>query len=112
MSLEHQDWKPVIVRTKQNNTTSQVNQYKSNPYQQKAKSIEKKADNDELKHKEITILMRQSIQKGRAAKGFTQKQLAQKCGVTVKIINDIESGKAIYNHNHLNKIRKHLGIKF
>ena len=78
---------------------------------QKAKSIEKKADEGNLKHKHITKELRLQIQQARNSKGLTQKQLANNCQLTQQIINDIESGKAIYNHQHINKIKRHLKIK-
>ena len=109
--MDHQDWKTITVHKPKTNE-KQVNVVNKNPTQQKHRSIEKKAENDELKHKQITVEMRKTIQQARAAKGFTQKELAQKCGFTTKILNEIESGKAIYNANHLNKIKKQLGVKF
>lgn len=109
--MNHQDWKTIVVH-KPKTHEKQINVVNNNPTQQKHRSIEKKAENDELKHKQITVEMRKAIQQARAAKGFTQKELAQKCGFTPKILNEIESGKAIYNANHLNKIKKQLGVKF
>ena len=38
------------------------------------------------------------------------KQLAQKCNLPLQIINEIETGKAIYNHQHINKIKRVLKI--
>ena len=76
-----------------------------------AKSIEKKADEGNLKHKHITKELRLQIQQARNSKGLTQKQLANNCQLTQQIINDIESGKAIYNHQHINKIKRYLKIK-
>ena len=108
--MEHQDWKPVIVH--KSKTIEKKNIVKKTPTQQQHQSIEKKAENDELKHKQITVEMRKKIQQARTAKGLTQKELAQKCGFTQKILNEIESGKAIYNANHLNKIKRQLGVKF
>lgn len=109
--MNHQDWKTIVVHKPKSNE-KQSNVVKTTPTQQKHRSIEKKAENDELKHKLITVEMRKTIQQARACKGFTQKELAQKCGFTPKILNEIESGKAIYNANHMNKIKKQLGVKF
>ena len=43
--------------------------------------------------------------------GLTQKELAQRCNFNVQIVNDIETGKAIYNHIHINKIKRVLKMK-
>ena len=110
--MNHQDWKTIIVHKPKSNSDNKTNVTRKTPTQQKLRSIEKKAENDELKHKQVTVEMRKTIQQARTSKGFTQKELAQKCGFTQKILNEIESGKAIYNANHMNKIKKQLGVKF
>lgn len=112
--MDHQDWKPVIVRTAKNKSNvndKKATTYKASQKQQKDASIEKKAENDTLKHKQITVQMRQAIQKARTAKGMTQKELASECRFPVSVINEIESGKAIYNHQHIEKIKRVLKIK-
>ena len=73
-------------------------------------SIENKANNDELKHKQLSTDLRMSIQKARCSAGLTQKELAQKINVSHQIISDIESGKAIYNEQHINKLKRFLKI--
>ena len=108
--MEHQDWKPVIVRTKKP-SDSKKSSYKGSQKNQKDSSIEKKADNDTLKHKQLTLQMRQTIQKARTSKGLTQKELANQCRLPVAVINEIESGKAIYNHQHIEKIKRILQLK-
>tara|TARA_Y100000817_G_scaffold276464_1_gene237945 strand:+ start:122 stop:478 length:357 start_codon:yes stop_codon:yes gene_type:complete len=109
-TFDHQDWKQVIVRKKKTKGELNTNP-KPSQASQKAKSIEKKADEGNLKHKHITKELRLQIQQARNSKGLTQKQLANNCQLTQQIINDIESGKAIYNHQHINKIKRHLKIK-
>ena len=104
----HQDWKTIIIKNpKQNvkNTKKKINNTNI-----KKISIEKKADNDELKHKQLSTDLRISIQKARCSKNLTQKELAQKINVSHQIISDIESGKAIYNEQHINKIKRFLKI--
>lgn len=106
--LDHQDWKTIVVKKKREDKTSKP---KISNEQQKLKSIEKKADNDELKHKTITLELRQNIQKARCLKNLTQKQLANNINLPLQVISDIESGKAIYNHQHINKIKRYLKLK-
>jgi ribosome-binding protein aMBF1 (putative translation factor) len=42
---------------------------------------------------------------------MTQKELAQKCNIDAKIVNDIEKGGCVYNAEHCNKIAKALNVK-
>ena len=106
--LDHQDWKTIIVKKKRE---EKVSKPKINNEQQKLNSIEKKAENDDLKHKTITLELRQNIQKARCLKKLTQKQLANNINLPLPVISEIESGKAIYNHQHIIKIKRYLKLK-
>lgn len=113
MILDHQDWKPIIMnagksKNKENNVKVKVNKMDNNTA--KLKSIEKKADNDELKHKKIDNELKMKIIQTRNSKKLTQKQLANNINLPLQVISDIESGKAIYNHQHINKIKRFLKI--
>ena len=83
---------------------------KKNIENKKLLKIEKKADNDELKHDKITKELRTKIQQGRASKGLTQKQLANNVNLPLQKITEIENGKAIYNHKDINKIKRYLSL--
>ena len=72
-TFDHQDWKQVIVRKKKTKGELNTNP-KPSQASQKAKSIEKKADEGNLKHKHITKELRLQIQQARNSKGLTQKQ--------------------------------------
>ena len=109
--LDHQDWKQVVIGQKKSKTKSPKTKREKNPENRKLLKIEKKAENDELKHDKITKELRTKIQQGRASKGLTQKQLANNVNLPQQIISDIESGKAIYNAQHINKIKRHLKLK-
>ena len=106
--LDHQDWKTLVIKKKTTQEYRKENNIpKPSSTNQKIKSIEKKAEEGNLKHKQITKELRLQIQQARNSKGLTQKQLAQNyCQLTPQIINEIESGKAIYNHSHISKIKK------
>ena len=52
-----------------------------------------------------------AIQKARAAKGLTQKQLAQQLNMQPQVINEYESGKGVPNNAINAKIEKALGAK-
>ena len=104
----HQDWKTIIIKNPKQNIKN--SKKKINNTNLKKISIENKADNDELKHKQLSTDLRMLIQKARCSTGLTQKELAQKINVSHQIISDIESGKAIYNGSHINKLKRFLKI--
>ena len=110
--LDHQDWKQVIINTqnksKQTNNKTNVKKLDSNT--QKMMKIEKKANNDDLKHEKISNKLRTQIIQARNSKNLTQKQLANLINMPLQKISEIESGKAIYNAQDINKIKRHLKI--
>jgi putative transcription factor len=69
------------------------------------------AETEELKHATVPKDLKMAIQKGRTAKGLTQKQLAQQLQMAPNIINEYESGKAIPNNAVIAKIERALGCK-
>ena len=109
-SMNHQDWKPVVVRTTQSIKEEAKASKKLSESQQRDHKILKQVDNDELTHKKVSPELRKQIQQGRSALKWKQKDLAQKTNLPVSVINDIETGKAIYNPQHINKIKRVLKI--
>ena len=110
ISLEHQNWTPQVVRKKKDNIDG-GSKKKISQAQQRDNKLMKKADNDDLTHDKITLELRVKIQQGRASQKWTQKDLANRCNLPVNVINEIESGKAIYNPQQINKIKRILKIK-
>jgi len=110
-SMSHQDWNPVIVKTKQSiEEEKKTSSRKLSESQQRDHKILKQVDNDELTHTKVSPELRKQIQQGRSALKWKQKDLAQKTNLPVSVINDIETGKAIYNPQHMNKIKRVLKI--
>lgn len=110
-TLDHQDWNTVTLKTKK--TIKQENKQttkKLSQAQQRDNKLLKKAENDELKHDKVPQELRTKIIQTRASLKWKQKDLAQKCNFPVTVINEIESGKAIYNPQHINKIKRVLKI--
>ena len=107
--LEHQDWTPQVVRKKKDNIDG-GSKKKISQAQQRDNKLLKKAENDELKHDKVPQELRTKIIQTRASLKWKQKDLAQKCNFPVTVINEIESGKAIYNPQHINKIKRILKI--
>ena len=108
---DHQDWKTIVVHKPK--TSDKIKNASKKPSNTTLKnlSIERKADSDNLHHKELTLKLRQDIMKARSAKSLTQKQLANSINLPLQVISDIESGKAIYNAGHINKIKRFLKLK-
>ena len=110
-TLDHQDWNTVTLKSKK--TIKQENKQttkKISQAQQRDNKLLKKVDNDELKHDKVPQDLRTKIIQKRASLKWKQKDLAQKCNFPVTVINEIESGKAIYNPQHINKIKRVLKI--
>ena len=110
-TLDHQDWTTVTLKTKK--TIKQENKQttkKLSQAQQRDNKLLKKAENDELKHDKVPQDLRTKIIQTRASLKWKQKDLAQKCNFPVTVINEIESGKAIYNPQHINKIKRILKL--
>ena len=109
--FDHQDWKTIVVKKNKNPDTKDKIPKKMDDTTQKLLKVESKADNDELKHdkytKEFRIAM---VQKRTKTLNMTQKQLATRLNMPEKTIKEIESGKAIYNAGHYNKIKRVLKI--
>ena len=109
--FDHQDWKTLVVRKSNKKEENKKPSKKLDNATQKLMKVERKADNDELKHdvytKEFRLAM---VQKRTKTLNMTQKQLATRLNMPEKTIKDIESGKAIYNAGHYNKIKRVLKI--
>lgn len=105
--LDHQDWKPIIVKKTKHKSKDVPKITKvSDPN----KKMEKQIEEGKMEHKKIPNELRIKIQQARSSKGYTQKDLANRVNLPVQTINEIESGKAIYNASHINKIKRSLKI--
>ena len=105
--FDHQDWKQIIIKNKQNPKQTNKNQEYN-----KVKKLEAQADSDLLKHNRYTIEFRKQMTLNRTSVlNMTQKQLANQLNMPEKTIKAIESGNGIYNPAHYNKIKKVLKIE-
>jgi ribosome-binding protein aMBF1 (putative translation factor) len=118
MDLQHQDWKPIVIRKKKGNT---INNSENKPNQKivgynaskningKTKMHSKKLDEtEELKHKYVPKDVAIEIQKMRQSKNLTIKELATKLNIPKQDITNIEQCKALYNKALINKIKRGL----
>ena len=110
VTMKHQDWTTVTLNSKKTREKQDKTSIKLSQAQQRDNKLMKKVDNDELKHDKVPQDLRTKIIQKRAILKWKQKDLAQKCNFPVTIINDIESGKAIYNPQHINKIKRVLKL--
>jgi len=113
--MEHQDWRTYIVHCKNEPKTSKQGQGKEIKKKgggvSKAVKIEKLVEEDQLKHKIIPKDIADLIRNKRCEMKLKQKDLAKQLNLNVSVINDIETGKAIYNGLLISKIKRKLNIK-
>ena len=68
-------------------------------------------ETEELKHDKVDMAVGRLIQKGRQAKGWSQKELATKICEKPQVVNEYESSKAVPNQAILGKMERALEIK-
>ena len=114
MSLEHQDWETIYTKAnKQLNSggkNKEENKKKKTQDFTKENKMDKKIEEGNLKHDKTPAELSKIIQQRRLNMGLTQKDLANKINVQVKVIIDIESGKAKKNPQLISKIKRILNI--
>jgi len=66
-------------------------------------------DVDNFVHKKVSMTMAKKIAQKRCELKLSQKDLAYKLSLPIKIIQDYESSKAIPNHMIINNLQKILG---
>lgn len=114
--MEHQDWETYILRgndfkKKEKEKKDDKNKPKISSQTIKDNKLEKKVEDGNMKHKKIDSELSKKIQQMRLSKGLTQKQLANQLSLPQQTINEIETGKYIYNHQVINKVKRKLNIK-
>lgn len=112
----HQDWNVVVLRKKDNKTTSVNEAFRQGQAVQtiaKTKptetlvSLNKLDDNPEdFKHKKVPKEIAEKIIRKRIELKLTQADLAKKINVPVAKIQEVEAMKSVYDANLLNKIRR------
>ena len=108
--MAHQDWntvtfnKPKPVATATSTSTVQVNHTQP--------KIRLDGEGNEISNiKYVTKEMTKIITESRTSQKLTQKDLATKCNMDSKIINEIERGGCVYVADHVNKIARALNVK-
>jgi len=108
--MDHQDWETYLVNCKPSDGHTKGKQGTHKDVSKSVK-IEKLVADEKLTHKKVPKEIAREIQKKRLEKGIKQKDLANQLNVTVSVINEIETGKAIYNGQLLSRIKRKLDIK-
>lgn len=122
MAYSHQDWKPVILRVKQEGngkSEKDVRRALQNggvvethvKISSQGVVSQKLDDNrEDFHHKKIPKEIADAIKNKRIELKLTQAQLAQRINEKVNVIQDIEGIKCVYNHVIVNKTLKALGL--
>lgn len=115
-----QDWEPLVLRKKKPTGTKPSNesggvarrQFGTGNSQGGAAVYARKLDDEteDFRHKKIPQKFKVAMMKARQAKGWTQKELAQKIQEKPTVINDYESGKVVPNHVIIGKLNRALGV--
>lgn len=95
-----QDWEPVVLTTKKKKNETP----RRPPHPKKEPSIE------ESRIKTVPVHMAQAISKARTSLGLSRVQLAQRINEKPSVVSEIETGGCVYNHVHVNKVLRALGL--
>ena len=99
--MEHQDWDTVYVWA---NSVKKTSEKKSGKVKSKEQKIDQKIEEGNFSHKKMDISYGRNIQKLRSAKGWSQKDLAQKLSISNKEIIEIENGTAKHNGRLMSRL--------
>jgi len=111
--FDHQDWKEVKFSGAKSSTNENKMIKKQKGGLDSKTRLENSIDYDEegsMAQKKVTMDFRIALQKARLAKKMSQADLAKRCCIPAKRVNEYESGKAVPNQNEINKLRKVLGV--
>ena len=118
-----QDWKPVIIRSKNRDKKKILHEAKidgnlttekkfnAGKNSQHATINSKKLEEESYDIPKISTDLKIQIQQARQKKNWTQKELANASNLLETTIRDYELGKGIPNNQDLMKMSKVLGVK-
>jgi len=110
-NIQHQDWNTIYFSaSKHIGGNKKEEKNKKTNVVSKENKMEKKIEEGNLKHDKTPAELGKIIQSRRLSQNMTQKDLAQKLNIPVKMINEIESGKAKNNPQIISKIKRILNI--
>ena len=97
--MDHQDFKPVVLR--KNPLPSKSEKSKTS-----SPSIEKKDNGEIVKPKTFTVDFGRKLASIRVEKNMNRKDLASKLNVKESVISDLENGKLLYDGNLVHRLKK------
>lgn len=110
---DHQDWTPVVIRGNPKIGIKQKEQkYSQNAEAQRLNKLDQNSEDDTVKNKFVPASYGRQIQQARSkmVPAWDQKTLAQRLNIPKDVIQKIETGKAIYNAQILERIKRVLKI--
>ena len=105
--MDHQDWKPVILRKNSKHVKSTEKVIKKIIENQHLKKLE----GNDIKLEYIDRTISKKILEARVSLKMTQQDLANKLCVKKNIVNDLESGKILKNDKVIRRALNILKIK-
>ena len=111
-TMDHQDWKPVTIRSASAVTAAKKTVQQSGPKVSEGVHTVRKLEATEIgKLKILTGKSRSEMAQARVAKGMTQKQLDQRGQFPANSCNSWEAGKVCPSGPQINILHRLLGIK-
>lgn len=110
---DHQDWTPVVIRGNPKiGSKTKEQKYSQNAEAQRLNKLDQNLEDDTVKNKFVPTSYGRQIQQARSkmVPAWDQKTLAQRLNIPKDVIQKIETGKAIYNPQILEKIKRILKI--
>ena len=116
----HQDIETLYLRGKnihaknkaqRDGNTETINKNTMGETAHKLNALDNATDVGDVKIKKINSKIYQAVIKGRVAKKWDRKTLAQQINVAPKAIEELETGKAKYDIKFIQKLERKLGIK-
>ena len=112
--MSHQDWRPVVIsggNVRGPKYKNKITTYKNKGQEKSSKNKKLDEATSSAKIEKVPKKIAQQLIAGRNAKKWKQKELAANMSLPVKTIQDVESCKAKYNKQLVQKMARKLGIK-
>ena len=108
--MDHQDWDPVYLWANkiEANKIEGKKQEGTPTGKTTEQKINDKVESGNFSHKQMDVRYGKHIQQSRLTHKMTQKDLALKLNISVKLIMEIENGKAKHNGRLMSRINNKL----
>lgn len=106
----HQDWDTVVLKKKPASSSAGGGGPNTQISESAAKMAKLDRDTEQLSHARISSDSSRLIVQTRCAKKMNRQDLAKRCNLPVKVIEDYETGRAIPDGKVLAKLSRALGV--